>query len=323
MKTKFTFAEKIEIMNQPNFGIAIHGGAGTILKSEMTPEKENNYKAALDKALQAGYDCLENGKTAMEAVEAAVIELENSPLFNAGRGAVFNAKGQHEMDASIMDGKTLHAGAVAAVRNLKNPISLATKVLHHSDHILLMGDGAAEFAKQFEIEFESDEYFFDQHRYDQWQKIKGTDNFQLDHSKKEKKYLGTVGAVALDKDGNLAAGTSTGGMTNKKFGRIGDSALIGLGTYANNKTCAISCTGSGEYLMRAVTAYDVSSRMEYKGLSLEDAVNESIMDRLTEIGGDGGLVAMDKNGNIEMPFNCEGMYRASKNAQQTVIKIYR
>mmetsp|Transcript_14676 Transcript_14676/g.33735 ORF Transcript_14676/g.33735 Transcript_14676/m.33735 type:complete len:311 (+) Transcript_14676:3-935(+) len=310
-------------MNQPNFGIAIHGGAGTILKSEMTTEKENNYKAALNKALQAGYDCLENGKTAMEAIEAAVIELENSPLFNAGRGAVFNAKGQHEMDASIMDGKTLHAGAVAAVRNLKNPISLATKVLHHSDHILLMGEGAAEFAKQFEIEFESDEYFFDQYRYDQWQKIKGTDSFQLDHSKKEKKYLGTVGAVALDKDGNLAAGTSTGGMTNKKFGRIGDSALIGLGTYANNKTCAISCTGSGEYLMRAVTAYDVSSRMEYKGLSLKDAVNESIMDRLTEIGGDGGLVAMDKDGNIEMPFNCEGMYRASKNTQHTVVEIYR
>ncbi len=310
-------------MSTHNFGIAIHGGAGTILKSEMTPEKENNYKAALEKALQAGYDCLENGKTAMEAVEAAIIELENSPLFNAGRGAVFNAKGQHEMDASIMDGKTLHAGAVAAVRNLKNPISLATKVLHHSDHILLMGEGAAEFAKQFEIEFESDEYFFDQYRYDQWQKIKGTDNFQLDHSKKEKKYLGTVGAVALDKDGNLAAGTSTGGMTNKKFGRIGDSALIGLGTYANNKTCAISCTGSGEYLMRAVTAYDVSSRMEYKGLNLKDAVNESIMDRLTEIGGDGGLVAMDKDGNIEMPFNCEGMYRASKNAQQTVVEIYR
>lgn len=310
-------------MNHPNFGIAIHGGAGTILKSEMTTEKENNYKAALDKALQAGYDCLENGKTAMEAVEAAIVELENSPLFNAGKGAVFNAKGQHEMDASIMDGKSLHAGAVAAVRNLKNPISLATKVLHHSDHILLMGDGAGEFAKQFEIEFESDEYFFDQHRYDQWQKIKGTDNFQLDHTKKDKKYLGTVGAVALDKDGNLAAGTSTGGMTNKKFGRIGDSALIGLGTYANNKTCAISCTGSGEYLMRAVTAYDVSCRMEYKGLSLEDAVNESIMDRLTEIGGDGGLVAMDKEGNISMPFNCEGMYRASKNAHQTLVKIYR
>jgi beta-aspartyl-peptidase (threonine type) len=310
-------------MSTHNFGIAIHGGAGTILKSEMTPKKENNYKAALDKALQAGYDCLLVGKSSLLAVEAAIIELENSPLFNAGKGAVFNAKGQHEMDASIMDGNTLYAGAVAAVRNLKNPISLATKVLHHSDHILLMGEGAGEFAKGFEIEFESDEYFFDQHRYDQWQKIKGTDNFQLDHTKKDKKYLGTVGAVALDQEGNLAAGTSTGGMTNKKFGRIGDSALIGLGTYANNKTCAISCTGSGEYLMRAVTAYDVSCRMEYKGLSLEDAVNESIMDRLTEIGGDGGLVAMDTNGNISMPFNCDGMYRASKNAHHSLVEIYR
>jgi len=308
-------------MSKHNFGIAIHGGAGTILKSAMTPEKEANYKAALRKAIEAGYASLEAGKTALEAVEAAVIALEDSPLFNAGKGAVFNAQGQHEMDASIMDGKTLHAGAIAAVRNLKNPISLATKVLHHSDHILLMGAGAREFGKQFDVVMESDAYFFVQHRYDQWQKIKGTDDFQLDHSK-EKKYLGTVGAVALDKDGNLAAGTSTGGMTNKKFGRIGDSALIGLGTYANNSTCAISCTGSGEFLMRAVTAYDVSARMAYKGLSLEDAANEAVMQRLLEIGGDGGLVAIDKEGNICMPYNCEGMYRASKNEKGSVVLIY-
>ena len=310
-------------MDNPNFGIAIHGGAGTILKSEMTPEKEERYETALAKALDAGYESLHRGETALVAVETAIIELENSTLFNAGKGAVFNAKGQHEMDASIMDGKSLHAGAVAAVRNLKNPIALATKVLEHSDHILLMGEGAKEFAAQFDIDFETDEYFYDAYRFEQWQKIKGTDSFQLDHSKKDKKYLGTVGAVALDQNGNLAAGTSTGGMTNKKFGRIGDSCLIGLGTYANNETCAISCTGSGEFIMRAVTAYDVSARMEYKGLDLATAVKEAVMDRLTEIGGDGGLVAMDKFGNICMPFNCEGMYRASRNAKQREIKIYK
>ena len=305
-----------------NFGIAIHGGAGTILKSEMTPEKEANYKNTLEEALNKGYDCLTTGGTSIEAVEAAIVVLENSPLFNAGKGAVFNAKGEHEMDASIMDGATLHAGAVAAVRNLKNPIALASKVLHHSDHVLLIGEGAKEFASKFDIEFELDDYFFDQYRFDQWQKIKNTDNFQLDHSKKDKKYLGTVGAVALDQHGNLAAGTSTGGMTNKKFGRIGDSAIIGAGTYANNATCAISCTGSGEFLMRAVTAYDVSCRMEYKGIGLELAVKEAIMDRLLEIGGDGGLVAIDKEGKICMPFNCEGMYRASRNIHGKEIRIY-
>lgn len=306
-----------------NFGIAIHGGAGTILKSEMTPEKEASYTKALTEARDAGYDHLVNGGTALEAVEKAIIVLENCPLFNAGKGAVFNAIGQHEMDASIMDGATLHAGAIAAVRNLKNPIALATKVLHNSDHILLIGEGAKEFASAFDIAFESDEYFFDQYRFNQWQKIKNTDSFQLDHAKKDKKYLGTVGAVALDQHGNLAAGTSTGGMTNKKFGRIGDSPIIGAGTYANNATCAISCTGSGEFLMRAVTAYDVSCRMEYKGLNLAAAVKESIIDRLTEIGGDGGLVAMDREGNICMPFNCEGMYRASRNAKHAEVLIYK
>ena len=311
-------------MDTNNFGIAIHGGAGTILKSEMTAEKEVAYRKGLEDALSQGYNVLAKGGTALDAIEAAIIVLENNPLFNAGRGSVFNALGKHEMDASIMDGKTLHAGAVAAVPNLKNPISLATKVLSHSDHVLLMGEGAKEFAAAFDIKFESDEYFYDKHRFEQWQKIKGSDSFQLDHSKeKPKKYLGTVGAVALDQDGNLAAGTSTGGMTNKKFGRIGDSAIIGAGTYANNQTCAISCTGSGEYFMRAVTAYDASCRMQYKGLDLDAAVNEAIMDRMTEIGGDGGLIAIDAKGNISMPFNCEGMYRAFKNKNQSVIKIYK
>lgn len=306
-----------------NYGIAIHGGAGTILKSKMTPEKEKAYKDALSVALEAGFARLSSNGSALQAVEDAIEQLENCPLFNAGKGAVFNAVGQHEMDASIMDGKTLHAGAIAAVRNLKNPIKLAHKVLNHSDHVLLIGDGAKQFAQAFDIEFESDQYFHDDLRYEQWQKIKGSENFQLDHAREDKKYLGTVGAVALDQHGNLAAGTSTGGMTNKKFGRVGDSPIIGAGNYANNKTCAISCTGSGEFLMRASTAYDISCRMEYKGLSLQEAAREAVMDRLTEIGGDGGIIGIDRQGNITMPFNCEGMYRASKNQQQTLIKIYR
>jgi len=305
-----------------NFGIAIHGGAGTILKSEMTSEKEEAYKNALQAALDAGYNVLAQRSTSLEAVEAAVRSLEDCPLFNAGKGAVFNAEGQHEMDASIMEGKNLQAGAIAAVRNLKNPVSLAHKVLQFSDHVLLFGEGAEIFAKDHNIEFETDDYFYDQYRFDQWQKVKGSDTFVLDHSK-EKKYLGTVGAVALDKEGNLAAATSTGGMTNKKFGRVGDSPIIGAGNYANNKTCAISCTGSGEYLMRSVTAYDVSCLMEYKGLSLKDASDEAILKRLTDIGGDGGLIAMDAQGNICMPFNCEGMYRASKNQNETIIEIYK
>ena len=306
-----------------NYGIAIHGGAGTILKSTMTAEKEAQYRSALAVALDAGYQQLDQGASAIDAVEAAVIELENCPLFNAGKGAVFNAQGKHEMDASIMDGKTLEAGAIAAVRNLKNPIRLAKEVLYHSDHVLLIGDGAETFGKQRNAVFEKDEYFHNEYRYQQWQKIKDTDSFQLDHSKSDKKYLGTVGAVALDKNGNLAAGTSTGGMTNKKFGRVGDSPIIGSGTYAHNQYCAISCTGSGEYLMRAVTAYDVAALMRYKGLDLVSACEEAIQNNLTSIGGDGGLIAIDNHGNISMPFNCEGMYRAARNKDQHVIAIYR
>lgn len=309
-------------MSNKNFGIAIHGGAGTIDRSKMTEAKESAYKEALDLAVESGYKKLEQGHSALEAVESAIIELENCPLFNAGKGAVFNSKGQHEMDASIMDGSTLHAGAVAAVRNLKNPIKLAHKVLTDSDHVLLIGDGALAFAKPFNIKIEGDEYFHTQQRYRQWQKIKDSDAFQLDHSKDEKPYLGTVGAVALDQHGNLAAGTSTGGMTNKKFGRVGDSSIIGAGNYANNKTCAISCTGSGEYFMRSLTAYDVSCLMDYKNLTLEEASHEAIMNKLLALGGDGGLVSIDKSGNISMPFNCGGMYRGSKNQNHKLIAIY-
>lgn len=305
-----------------NFGIAIHGGAGAISKSKLTPEKDTLFKGALQVALQAGYDALANGKSSLAAVEAAVVELENCPLFNAGKGAVFNAQGKHEMDASIMDGKTLQAGAIAAVPNVKNPVKLAHKVLTNSNHVLLIGQGALDFSKAHDIELEDDEYFFNEYRYKQWQKIKDSDEFVLDHVDKEKQYLGTVGAVALDKHGNVAAATSTGGMTNKKFGRVGDSPLIGLGNYANNNTCAVSCTGSGEFFMRAVTAYDISCLMEYKNLTLHQAAEEAVNQKLLKLGGDGGVIAIDAAGNIAMPFNCEGMYRGSKNESHELVAIH-
>ena len=294
------------------FSIAIHGGAGTLVKGLMTPEKEEQYKTALEDALERGYSILENGGSAMDAVEASVKALENSPLFNAGKGSVFTNEGTHEMDAAIMDGKTLQAGAVSLITGIKNPVSLARDVMDKSDHVFLAGEGAMRFAKSLDYELEIPEYFYDELRYQQWQEIKDSDKFQLDHSVKKDSKFGTVGAVACDKDGNIAAATSTGGMTNKRWGRVGDSPIIGAGNYANNKTCAVSCTGSGEFFIRGVVAYDVSCLMEYKGLSLEDAASEVINKRVLEIGGDGGLIAVDTQGNITMPFNTEGMYRAFK-----------
>jgi beta-aspartyl-peptidase (threonine type) len=290
--------------------IAIHGGAGTILKSSMTPEKETAYKSALKNALDAGYEILKKGKSAIEAVEKAVIELENCPLFNAGRGAVFTSEGKHEMDASIMDGKNIEAGAVSMVSGVQNPISLARLVMEKSEHVFLAGNGAIEFAKKMNCVFQKEDWFHDEFRYQQWLEIKDTDITQLDHSIKKEQKFGTVGAVALDTFGNIAAATSTGGMTNKKFGRIGDSPMIGAGTYANNATCAVSCTGSGEYFIRGVVAYDVSCLMEYKGMNLQEACSEVIHKRIVRINGDGGLIAIDAQGNIALPFNTEGMYRA-------------
>lgn len=306
-----------------NYGIAIHGGAGTISKSLMSEEKEKTYVEALTKARDAGYAILRGGGSSIDAVVASVSSLEDCPLFNAGKGAVFNAEGSHELDASIMSGKALDAGAVAAVQGVKNPIQLAKLVMVHSDHILLMGEGALKFAKPYNVAMENAEYFHDDHRFNQWQRMKGSDDFQLDHSDKPKQYLGTVGAVALDSHGDLAAATSTGGMTNKKFGRIGDSSIIGAGTYANNDTCAISCTGSGEFFIRNVVAYDVSCLMEFKGMSLADASDEVINKRLLEINGDGGLIAVDANGNVALPFNTEGMYRAyAKSNGESAVEIY-
>ena len=288
--------------------LAVHGGAGTLAPELMTPVREKAYRAALELSLRRGYAVLKEGGTAIDAVEAAIRVLEDSPHFNAGKGSVFNADGQHEMDASLMSGMDLSAGAVAGVQNVKNPIGLARRVMDHSSHVLISGLGAFEFAHKQKVELEDDQYFFDQFRYDQWKETAGTDVYRLDHSEKEKKF-GTVGAVALDANGHLAAGTSTGGMTNKKWQRIGDSPIIGCGTYANDASCAVSCTGHGESFIRAVAAHDVHAIMAYKGLSLQEAVRVVVHEKLPPLDGDGGLIAVDRDGNIVLDFNCSGMYR--------------
>jgi L-asparaginase / beta-aspartyl-peptidase len=297
------------------FGIAIHGGAGTILASQMTAALKQAYEQALREALNAGYEVLEKNGTAVDAVAAAAIKLEDNLLFNAGRGSVFTRKGGHEMDASIMEGSELKAGAVAGVQHVRNPVALALAVMQRSDHVFLSGAGAEEFALEQGMKPEPASYFFSQFRYDQWKAVRDSDTYALDHSALEvenlmkNKKFGTVGAVALDAIGNLAAATSTGGMTNKKYGRVGDTPVIGSGTYANNKTAAISCTGHGELFIRAIAAYDVSAMMEYKGLSLEEAMHEVVMNKLKAIQGEGGMIGIDAAGNISMIFNSEGMYR--------------
>ena len=312
------------------FSIVIHGGAGTILKDDMTPELEKAYSEGLDEALSAGYAVLEQGGEAANAVKAAIVVLEDNLLFNAGRGSVFTKKGVQEMDAAIMDGKNREAGAVAGVRNVRNPIELAAEVMHNSNHVFLSGKGANDFAIKQGIKLEPDEFFFSQFRYDQWKAMRDSDNYSLDHTHqgleelmKDKKF-GTVGAAACDKDGNIAAGTSTGGMTNKKYGRIGDSPIIGAGTYANNTTCAISCTGHGEPFIKAVAAYDVAAHMEYKGLNLHDAMFEVVHKKLIALEGEGGMIGVDAKANISMMFNSAGMYRAMQHSNgKKEISIYK
>ncbi|MEZ4874822.1 MAG: isoaspartyl peptidase/L-asparaginase [Flavobacteriaceae bacterium] len=307
-----------------NISIAIHGGAGTLVKGLMTTALEAQYKAALAEALETGYAILSQGGSAMDAVEVAVQRLEDTPLFNAGKGSVFTNQGTHEMDAAIMDGNTLKAGAVSLITGIKNPISLARDVMEKSDHVFLAGEGAMQFAQKNGYDVLPPDYFYDAVRYQQWQGIKDSTTFQLDHSVKKDGKFGTVGAVACDSFGNLAAATSTGGMTNKKWGRVGDSPMIGAGTYANNATCAVSCTGSGEYFIRGVVAYDVSCLMEYKGMSLQGAASEVIQNRILKIGGDGGLIAVDVQGNVALPFNTEGMYRAFKTSKgEQGLAIYK
>ena len=329
----FLFSQNQLIMSE-NFAIVIHGGAGTILKKNMTDEQEKAYQEKLQEALDSGYAILKNRGSAIDAVEKAIVVMEDSPLFNAGKGAVYTNAATNELDASIMDGKTLNAGAVSGVRNVKNPIKLARVVMEKSEHVMLSGKGAEDFAKLHKIEMVDSAYFYNEHRLKQLNKIKDSEKIQLDHSDNDDEQgditelkdckFGTVGAVALDKHGNLAAATSTGGMTNKKFGRIGDSPIIGAGTYANNATCAVSCTGHGEFFIRNVVAYDVAALMEYKNLSLVDAANYVVNEKLVKLGGDGGLIAIDKDGNIAMPFNTKGMYRAYKKANgESKILIFK
>jgi len=310
--------------------LVIHGGAGTIVKDDMTPELEKAYMDGLRDALTAGFAVLEEGGTAVNAVKAALVVLEDHILFNAGRGAVFTKKGVQEMDAAIMDGSSLAAGAVAGIRNVRNPIELAAEVMRNSNHVFLSGKGANDFAIKQGIKLEPDEYFFSQFRYDQWKAIRDSDRYSLDHTHlhleelmRDKKF-GTVGAVACDAQGHLAAATSTGGMTNKKYGRIGDSPLIGIGTYANDATCAISCTGHGEMFIRAVASYDVSCLMEYRQLSLQEAMDVVVNKKLKSLNGEGGMIGVDGKGQHAMVFNSAGMYRAYKNSRgETDVLIYR
>lgn len=329
--------------------LVIHGGAGTITRKNMSPEKEKAYREKLEESLRTGYAVLEKGGTSLDAVEAAIHVMEDSPLFNAGKGAVFTHEGKNEMDASIMDGATLKAGAIAGVTTIRNPISTARKVMDKSAHVMLIGKGAEDFAKlQGEIIVDPG-YFYTDSRWKALQNALKEEKVELDHTEKKKeeniketpkkvgkiskeeenmflegKKFGTVGCVALDQFGNLAAGTSTGGMTNKRWNRVGDAPIIGAGTYANNATCAISATGHGEFFIRAVVGHDVSALMEYKGLSVVDAANEVVMNKLVKMGGEGGLIALDRNGNVAMPFNSEGMYRGYIKADGTVvIEIYK
>jgi beta-aspartyl-peptidase (threonine type) len=314
----------------PRFTLAVHGGAWTILKEDMTPELEEAYLTGLQQALQAGFAVLEQGGSAVNAIKATIVTLEDNILFNAGRGSVFTKKGVQEMDAAIMDGSTLEAGAVTGVRNVRNPIELATEVMQNSNHVFLSGKGASDFAIKQGIKLEPDEYFFSQFRYDQWKSIRDSDTYSLDHTHqrleelmRDKKF-GTVGAVACDQQGHIAAATSTGGMTNKKYGRIGDSPMIGSGTYANNATCGISCTGHGELFIRAVAAHDVSCLMEYKGLSLQRAMEVVVHEKLIAIGGEGGMIGVDGLGNAALVFNSQGMYRGWKSSDGVeMVAIYK
>ena len=308
------------------FAIAIHAGAGTMNKQEMSQLLEAQIRGALLEAVQAGHHVLRLGGSSLDAVEAAVTILEDSPHFNAGRGAVFNADGKNELDASIMDGSNLQAGAVAGVHNIRNPILLARKVMTHSPHVMLMGEGAVSFAREQGLEFADDDYFFTQHRWDQLQKVKAEsdDTSASIAGQYPDRWMSTVGAVALDSHGNLAAATSTGGMTNKRFGRVGDSPIIGAGTYADNRSCAVSATGHGEYFIRATVARDICARVQYQGLSMQEAADAVVMDELVRMGGEGGVISIDNKGNVALVFNTEGMYRASVNTAGDIqVSIYK
>lgn len=315
-----------EIKERPlEYAMVIHGGAGTILKADMTPEKDKAYRATLTEALEIGEKILKNGGSSIDAVEKTINHLENSPLFNAGKGAVFTNAGENEMDASIMFGKDQNAGAIGGVTNIKHPINAARAVMEQSDHVMLSGKGAEEFAEKIGLEIVEPAYFKTDWRWDALQKAKAKEmemGFQEATLEDDNRY-GTVGAVALDREGNICAGTSTGGMTNKRYNRIGDAPIIGAGTFADNASCGVSATGHGEFFIRYTVARDIAALMEYKGLSLEEAGKYIINEKLVEKGGSGGVVALDRNGNITMPFNSEGMYRGYLTPSEKVVKIYK
>ncbi|MEJ7699585.1 MAG: isoaspartyl peptidase/L-asparaginase [Pyrinomonadaceae bacterium] len=359
-KAVFAETKQLQSPQNPRLGFVIHGGAGVIRRGSLTPEREKAFRAALEEALLAGYKILQSGQPSMDAVETAIKILEDNPMFNAGKGAVFTNEGKNELDASVMDGKTLMAGAVAGLRHVKNPIMLARAVMEKSPHVMMVGDGAEKFAKEQNIELVPEKYFFTQERWDSLQRIlkeekskaqeqkpkvqnskskvqgtkfkvqsSNTENqtpytpFLTPHAQLPVNKFGTVGAVALDKNGNLAAGTSTGGMTNKRFGRVGDAPIIGAGTFANNDSCAVSATGWGEYFIRLGVARDISALMEYRALPVQQAA-DMVMNKVKTLGGDGGVIAIDKFGNIGISFNSEGMYRAYIDVNgKPVVEIYK
>jgi beta-aspartyl-peptidase (threonine type) len=306
-------------MKEKKFALAIHGGAGTISPEQITPAIERVLRAGLEEALDAGREVLEIGGSSLDSVLAAVRALEDNPLFNAGRGAVFTSAGTHEMDAAIMDGRTLMAGAIGAVRRVRNPIDLAHAVMEKAPHLMLVGESAEDFAREIGLEIVDQEYFYTEQRWQALERVRATRAESLSDADRH----GTVGAVALDQSGNLAAATSTGGNTNKWPGRIGDTPIVGAGTYANNQTCAVSATGDGEFFMRAVAAHDVSALMEYGSLKLVDAVRV-VIDKVGVLGGTGGLIAVDREGNIALPFNTTGMYRGFVNiAGEKFVGLYK
>jgi beta-aspartyl-peptidase (threonine type) len=319
--------KQIQGPQNPRLGFIIHGGAGVIRRGTLTPEREKEYRDKLEEAVLAGYKALQSGRNSLDAVEIAIRILEDSPLFNAGKGAVFTNDGKNELDASIMNGKTLAAGAVAGLHRVKNPITLARAVMEKSPHVMMIGDGAEKFAAEQKIELVDPKYFWTQPRWDALQQILKEEkdkkvSGQVIAEEPANKF-GTVGAVALDKNGDLAAGTSTGGMTNKKYGRVGDAPIIGAGTYANNETCAVSASGWGEYFIRLSVARDICSMIEYRGLPIQNAADTVIKQKLQKLGGDGGVIAMDKFGYIGISFNSEGMYRAYIDKDgKPVVEIY-
>lgn len=323
----------VTIAKEKPFAIVIHGGAGTISKQNFTPEKEKAYRAKLQEAVETGYAILDKGGESLDAISAAINILENSPMFNAGKGAVYTHNETHELDASIMDGKTRQAGAVAGVRRIENPINLARLVMDKSVHVMLSGDGAEQFAQTQGIPLINNSLFDTGSRYKSLlrakEKMKKAEQSKVDYQAAHQALdvefkVGTVGAVALDKNGNIAAGTSTGGMTNKRFGRIGDSPVIGAGTFAENESCAVSATGHGEFFIRFNVAADICARVKYQGKTIEQAGNEVIHDVLMPVGGTGGVIIVDRKGNMSLPFNTSGMYRGSKsNTTPTYVAIFK